>query len=232
MEKLFFGVYPYIALTIFVVGCWIRFDHEQYTWKSDSSQLLSKAGMRLFSNLFHIGVIAIFFGHLVGLTVPHAVFQALGVSDMAHQYIAIGAGAVFGGLALIGVAGLWMRRMFNQRVRATSRFMDVFVLTWIAATLLLGLSTLPVSISHASHGNAGVMIALAEWVQSIIYLHPSPEYLAEVDTIFKLHLFFGMTVFALFPFSRLVHIWSAPIGYLGRAYQVVRTKRTAVYVKP
>ncbi|MEW5942330.1 MAG: respiratory nitrate reductase subunit gamma [Pseudomonadota bacterium] len=228
-HKLFFAIYPYVALSVFVVGSWIRFDHEQYTWKSDSSQLLSKAGMRLASNLFHIGVIAIFLGHLVGLLVPHSVFQALGVSDMTHQYVAIGAGSVFGALALIGAVMLWLRRMFNQRIRATSRYMDVFVLTWILATLLLGLSTIPVSLGHASHGNPAVMIALAEWVQSIIYLHPNPDYLLEVDTIFKIHLFFGMTVFLLFPFSRLVHIWSAPFGYLGRAYQVVRTKKL-VYV--
>jgi nitrate reductase gamma subunit len=220
-----YGIYPYIALTVFLLGSWLRFDREQYTWKSDSSQLLSKANMRLGSNLFHIGIIAIFFGHAVGLLTPHSVFKALGVSDMAHQMIAIWAGSIFGGMCLLGGVILWLRRIFNRRVSATSRGSDKFILTWLLITLLIGLSTIPVSIGHANHNNPGVMIALAEWVQSIIYLHPDPELLNGVDTIFKVHLFFGMTVFLVFPFTRMVHIWSAPFGYINRPYQIVRSKR-------
>ena len=225
LHNFLYGVYPYIALSVFLLGSLLRFDREQYTWKSDSSQLLSKANMRLASNLFHVGIIAIFFGHAVGLLTPHSVFRALGVSDMAHQMIAIWAGSIFGGLCLVGGALLWIRRMFNVRISVTSRGSDKFILTWLLVTLIVGLSTIPVSIGHANAGNPDVMIALAEWVQSIIYLHPQPALLASVDTVFKVHLFLGMTVFLIFPFTRTVHVWSAPIGYLGRAYQVVRTKR-------
>ncbi|OGV72117.1 MAG: respiratory nitrate reductase subunit gamma [Methylophilales bacterium RIFCSPHIGHO2_02_FULL_57_10] len=225
LHNFLYGVYPYIALSVFLLGSLLRFDREQYTWKSDSSQLLSKANMRLASNLFHVGIIAIFFGHAVGLLTPHSVFRALGVSDMAHQMIAIWAGSIFGGLCLVGGALLWIRRMFNVRISVTSRGSDKFILTWLLVTLIVGLSTIPVSIGHANAGNPDVMIALAEWVQSIIYLHPQPALLASVDTVFKVHLFLGMTVFLIFPFTRMVHVWSAPIGYLGRAYQVVRTKR-------
>lgn len=225
LHNFLYGVYPYIALTVFLAGSWLRFDREQYTWKSDSSQLLSNANMRLGSNLFHIGIIAIFLGHAVGLLTPHHWFQGLGVSDMAHQMIAIWAGSIFGLLCLIGGSILWLRRMFNTRVSAASRGSDKFILTWLLITLLLGLSTIPVSISHANHGNPGVMIALAEWVQSIVYLRPNPALLESVDTIFKVHLFFGMTVFLAFPFTRMVHVWSAPFGYLARPYQIVRSKR-------
>ena len=228
LHNFFFGAYPYIVLTVFLLGSWLRFDREQYTWKSDSSQLLSKDNLRLSSNLFHIGVIAIFFGHFIGLLMPHSWFQGLGVSDMQHQYLAITAGAIFGTLAIIGGAMLWVRRMFNSRVSATSRGMDKPILSWLIVTLLLGLSTIPVSLGHASHGDAGVMIALAEWVQSIVYLSPNPALLEGVDGIFKTHLFFGMTVFLLFPFTRLVHVWSVPLGYLGRSYQIVRSKRPAL----
>jgi nitrate reductase gamma subunit len=225
LHNFIFGAYPYIALSVFALGSWLRFDREQYTWKSDSSQLLSKGGMRLGSNLFHIGIIAVFLGHAVGLLTPHHFFLALGVSDMSHQYLAITAGAIFGTMCLIGGAILWLRRMFNPRVSAASRGTDKFILTWLLVTLSLGLSTIPVSMGHAQHGDPGVMIALAEWVQSIVYLHPNPALLENVDGIFKIHLFFGMTVFLLFPFTRLVHIWSVPFGYLGRSYQIVRTKR-------
>lgn len=225
LHNFLYGVYPYIALSVFLLGSWLRFDREQYTWKSDSSQLLSKANMRLGSNLFHVGIIAIFFGHAVGLLTPHSVFKALGVSDMAHQMVAIVAGSVFGGMCLVGGAILWVRRMLNQRVSAASRGSDKFILTWLLITLLIGLSTIPVSIGHANHDNPAVMIALAEWVQSVIYLRPDPSLLNGVDTIFKVHLFFGMTVFLVFPFTRLVHVWSAPFGYVARPYQIVRSKR-------
>jgi len=225
LHKLIFGVYPYVALTVFFLGSWIRFDNEQYTWKSDSSQLLSKAYMRVASNLFHVGIIAIFFGHLVGLLTPHGVFQLLGVSDMGHQWLAISAGAVFGTLCLIGGVILWLRRMLNRRVRAASRWMDINILGWLMLTLMAGLSTLPVSIGHANAGNPQVMIYLAEWAQSIIYLHPNPDLLLSVNPIYRLHMFFGMSVFLFFPFTRLVHVWSVPFGYLARSYQIVRTKR-------
>ncbi|MEZ0246753.1 MAG: respiratory nitrate reductase subunit gamma [Methylophilaceae bacterium] len=226
LHNFLYGTYPYIALSVFLLGSILRFDREQYTWKSDSSQLLSKANLRVASNLFHIGILAIFAGHAVGLLTPHSWFTALGVSDMAHQMVAIWAGTIFGTLCLIGGAMLWLRRMFNKRVSTVSRGSDKFILSWLLVTLMLGLSTIPVSIVHANEGNPGVMIALAEWVQSIVYLHPNPALLAEVDTIFKVHLFFGMTVFLVFPFTRMVHVWSAPFGYLGRPYQIVRSKRS------
>ena len=227
MEKLLFGVYPYIALTIFLVGSLIRFDREQYTWKADSTQLLESEMLRKGSVLFHIGVIALFFGHLAGLVTPHSWFLSLGVSDMAHQIIAICAGAAFGTICMMGGVILWKRRMYNPRVRATSRFMDIFILDWILVTLGVGLLTIPVSIYHAFSGDASTMVSLADWAQGILFLSPSAALLNDVGWIYKLHLFLGMTVFLLFPFTRLVHVWSAPLGYIVRPYQIVRTK----YVK-
>lgn len=225
--KFFFAVYPYICLTVFVVASWIRYDHEQYTWKTDSSMLLSKSNMVFASNFFHIGVLSIFGGHFAGLVLPHGLWAGLGISDMGHQWVAIYAGAVFGTMALIGGVILWARRMFNPRIRATSRFTDSFVISWLMLTLVFGLATLPFSIGHANHGDPAVMLALAEWVKSILLLNPQPDLLAGVDPIFRAHIFLGMTVFLIFPFTRLVHILTAPISYLGRAYQIVRSKRLA-----
>lgn len=225
LKTVIFGVYPYIALTVFFIGSWIRYDHAQYTWKTDSSQLLSYAQMRLASNLFHVGILSIFAGHFAGLVLPHGLWLALGVSDMQHQWIAIVAGTVFGLMCLLGGVMLWLRRMFNPRVRATSRFSDIFILSWLLITLILGLSTIPLSVGHANHGDPEVMMALSEWVKSILTLSPQPELLDKVDPIFRVHMFFGMTVFLLFPFTRLVHILTAPFNYLGRSYQIVRTKR-------
>ncbi len=224
MNDFLFGVYPYIAGTIFLVGSWIRFDREQYTWKADSSQFLNNKKMRLASNLFHIGIIAIFFGHLVGMLTPHSVFLAVGISDLAHQKIAIVAGILFGGMCLVGGTMLIMRRLKEPRIMATSRKRDLLVIGWILATLIVGLLSTLVSMSHVSHGDVSTMIALTSYVQSIATLQADPSLLADVSPIFKLHMLLGMTVFLIFPFTRLVHIWSVPLTYLGRAYQIVRTK--------
>ena len=224
LSNLLFGIYPYIALTTFFVGSLIRFDREQYTWKTDSSQIFEKEQLQKGSILFHIGVLALFFGHFAGLVTPHSVFLGMGVSDMAHQVIAISLGAGFGSLCMMGGVILWKRRMYNPRVRATSRFMDIFILDWILVTLAVGLLTIPVSIYHAFSGDASVMVALADWVQGMLAFNANPELLAEVGFIYKLHLFLGMSVFFLFPFTRLVHVWSAPLSYLFRPYQIVRSK--------
>jgi nitrate reductase gamma subunit len=228
LHEFIFGAYPYLAGTIFLAGSWLRFDREQYTWKSDSTQLLSKRGLRLASNLFHVGIIAIFFGHLVGMLTPHSWFQAMGVSDLQHQYIAIIAGIIFGGMTLVGGLMLLFRRIHNPRIRAAGRKRDAFTIGWLVATVILGLSTIPWSLSHAAKGDVGTMLVLVEWVQSVAVLRPNPALIAEVDLVYKLHVFFGMTVFLIFPFTRLVHVWSVPLGYLGRAYQIVRTKHILI----
>ncbi|HEC13414.1 MAG TPA: respiratory nitrate reductase subunit gamma [Acidiferrobacteraceae bacterium] len=225
IESFIFGTYPYIVLTIFLLGSWVRFDREQYTWKSDSSQLLSNKCLRRASNLFHVGILAIFFGHLFGLLSPPALFHAIGISDVGHQYVAIILGLIFGTLCLIGAVMLLLRRLLIKRIYVNSRLMDIFILVWLLVTLLLGLSTLPSSWHHATNGDASIMLALSEWVRGALIFQADPGLLADVGTVFKIHLFFGMTVFLLFPFTRLVHIWSFPVGYLSRACLFVRTKR-------
>ena len=224
LSNLLFGIYPYIALTTFFVGSWIRFDREQYTWKADSSQIFEKEQLQKGSILFHIGVLALFMGHFAGLVTPHSWFLSMGISDMMHQVIAISLGAAFGSICMMGGVILWKRRMYHPRVRANSRFMDLFILNWILVTLGVGLLTIPVSIYHAFNGDTSAMIALADWAQATLSLNANASLLDNVGFIYKLHLFLGMSVFFLFPFSRLVHVWSMPLGYMFRPYQIVRTK--------
>ncbi len=155
-----FGGYPYLAGTIFLLGSWIRFDREQYTWKSDSSQLLSNKNMRLASNLFHVGILAVFFGHLIGLLTPHSWFLALGVSDVTHQYVALYLGTIFGSICLIGALMLFLRRINDPRIRAVSRTRDTFIIGWLLATVAIGLGTTVVSWGHAASGDTSTMIQL------------------------------------------------------------------------
>lgn len=225
LNNFIFAVYPYIAGGIFIIGSWMRFDSEQYTWKADSSQLMSTANVRLASNLFHIGIIGIFFGHLVGLLMPFSFWHAVELSMMGKQYIAMYGGGILGITCLIGGAMLWVRRVTNSRVRAAGRTSDVFILTWILITLLFGLATTFTTAHHAAEGSADTMMTLALWAKSVVLFQPDADLVAKVEPVFRWHLFFGMSLFLLFPFTRLVHIWSAPLGYLGRAYQIVRTKR-------
>jgi len=225
VNQFLFGVYPYVALAVFLLGSLIRFDREQYTWKSDSSQLLKRGQLRWGSNLFHIGILALFFGHLAGLLTPREAYHALGLSTEAKQLLAIMAGGVFGTMCLAGLALLVHRRLSEVRIRATSTPMDIVVLLWILATLLLGLASIFVSLGHR---DGSVMVVLGLWAQHIATLRGgAADFIAEVHWIYKVHLVFGMTLFVLFPFSRLVHVWSGfgALAYLARPYQVVRTRR-------
>jgi nitrate reductase gamma subunit len=220
-----FGIYPYICLAVFFIGSLIRFDREQYTWKSDSSQMLRTGQLRLGSNLFHIGILGIFFGHLVGLLTPAPVFYAIGISAPAKQMMAIVMGGAFGLLMLAGLIVLMQRRYTEPRIRVTTTSMDWVVLWLLLVQLLLGLVSIAFSWQHREGGE---MIKLMNWAQGIVTLRAdAAAYVTDVAPIFKLHLVLGMTIFLVFPFSRLVHVWSGfgALTYLGRAYQVVRARR-------
>src|SRR3546814_1286945 len=141
-----FQIYPYIALAVFFIGSWVRFDKSMYTWRTGSSQLLSDKGMRVGSNLFHIGILAILAGHLVGLLTPHAVYEIF-ITAPQKQLLAMVVGGVFGLVCLVGIVILVARRLFNPRVRATGTVGDTVILLLLLVQLLLGL----VSIYYSSH---------------------------------------------------------------------------------
>jgi nitrate reductase gamma subunit len=222
LNTLLFGHYPYIAAVVFLFGSLARFDRDQFTWKSGSSQLLRTKELRIGSNLFHIGILMLFVGHLLGLLTPPSVYHALGLSTSAKQLLAIVAGSIFGAMCAVGLFILIRRRLTDPRIRATSTGMDIFILLLIGVQLGLGIITIPVSLYHLDGGN---MLLLCEWAQRIVtFRSGAADVIANVNWIFKLHLFLGLTMFLVFPFSRLVHIWSAPVGYVARPYQVVRRR--------
>ncbi|WP_256079531.1 respiratory nitrate reductase subunit gamma [Massilia sp. YIM B04103] len=224
LHQFIFGIYPYIALAIFLLGSLIRFDREQYSWKSESSQVLHRGSLRMGSTLFHIGIIGLFFGHAAGLLTPVWVWDALGVPHGAKQVFAMAAGGVMGSMCLIGILLLLSRRLGNDRLRAVTTVKDKIVLLWIFATLLLGLSTIFVS---ASHLDGHMMVQLMNWAQHVLtFRGDAASFVADAPVLFKLHLFMGMSLFVIFPFTRLVHVWSGfgAVVYLRRAYQLVRPR--------
>lgn len=222
LNNLLFGVYPYIAIIVFVVGSWIRFDREQYTWKADSSQMLNSKNFRLASNLFHIGVIFILFGHLFGLLTPQSVYHHF-ISSPNKQLVAMVSGGIFGLICLVGLVMLIRRRLTDDRVRVNSKKSDIMILFLLLIQLVLGLISIFVSMAHL---DGSVMIQLANWAQSIVTFQPmqAAGSIESVSIIFKLHIFIGLTMVLVFPFTRLVHIISVPVWYLGRCYQVVRQR--------
>ncbi|TXH31804.1 MAG: respiratory nitrate reductase subunit gamma [Rhodospirillaceae bacterium] len=229
INQILFGLYPYVAISVFLVGSVVRFDREQYTWRSGSSQLLRRRLLFVGSNCFHIGVLAILAGHFVGLLTPHEIYTAMGLSVEAKQMLAMIAGGVAGLLCFIGLTLLIYRRLSDPRIRSTSSAMDIAILLLLYAQLILGLSSIFVS---AQHLDGSEMLKLADWAQRIVTLRSgAAEQIADVSLIFKLHILLGLTIFLVFPFSRLVHIWSAPVGYIGRSYQVVRRRGGASAIR-
>ncbi len=224
IHEFVFGIYPYICATVFLVGSLVRFDREQYTWRSGSSQLLRKRQLRWGSNLFHVGILFLFFGHTVGMLTPHWAYAWL-ISSGGKQIMAMVSGGIAGLLCFVGLSMLLHRRLVDPRIRVTSSNMDIAILGILWVQLTLGLVTIPFSSQHL---DGSTMVLLAEWAQHIVTLRPdAADLVVGVPWIFKLHMALGMTIFLLFPFSRLVHIWSAPIGYIFRPYQVVRARGNA-----
>lgn len=221
LHQALFGIYPYIALSVFVIGSLVRFDTDQYGWRSKSSQMLRRKQLVLGSILFHVGILGILVGHGVGLLTPVAVFDFLGISHGFKQGLAIVAGGLFGTMCFVGLVMLLHRRLFDSRIRKTSSVSDIAVLLILFVQLSLGMATIPLSLGHM---DGHMMVQFMNYVQGIVVLNPQASLIAEVPMIFKLHMFLGFTIFLVFPFTRLVHVWSAPLGYLFRNYQVVRTK--------
>lgn len=215
--------YPYVAMSAFIFGSIIRFDREQYTWKASSSQLLRRRQLMWGSNLFHLGILFLLMGHTVGLLTPKAIYSLI-VTPAQKQMIAIAAGGIAGAICFVGLSLLLHRRLFDARVRQTSTYMDLAVLLILWVQLALGLITLPYSIGHT---DGSVMVQLSHWAQGILTVQPvDAKTLQGLDWPYLVHLVLGMTIFLIFPFSRLVHIWSAPVWYLGRkGYQVVRSRQ-------
>jgi nitrate reductase gamma subunit len=229
LNEFCFQIYPYIALTMLLIGSWARFDKDAYTWRTGSSQLLSNRGMRVGSNLFHVGVLAILGGHFVGLLTPHALYEPF-ISTSNKQLLAMVVGGIFGVLCFVGLTILIVRRMTNPRIRATSAARDIVVLWLLLAQLVLGMISIVVS---AGHMDGAQMVKLAEWAQHIVtFRWGAAEYIADAHWVYKAHVFLGLTLLLVAPFTRLVHVWSIPVSYVKRPYQVVRRRQASLRYGP
>ena len=227
LNHLLFGIYPYIALATLVVGTIIRFEREPYSWRAGSSQLLRRKQLVWGSILFHLGVLFVLFGHIVGLLVPIWIFDSLAVKHEWKQALAVFGGGFAGTVSFIGATMLLHRRLFDPRIRANSAFADTGILLLLWAQLALGLATVPISLSHM---NGEQMVKFMAWANGIFTFNPTASlWLDGSHWIFRVHIFLGLTIFLLFPFTRLPHMLSVPVRYIWRGgYQIVRTRRSLI----
>ncbi len=224
LQIFLFGVYPYIALAIAIVGTWVRFDLSQYSWKSGSSQMLRTKNMRWASNLFHVGIIIVLLGHFFGLLTPHIFYDRF-ISAGNKQILAVVVGGIAGAFCWVGLVMLMWRRFTDDRISNTSNFSDKLVLVILFVQLTLGMITI---FTSAQHLDGLTMLNFAGWAQDITVLRPlqAAARIEQADLIYQLHMALGITIIMIFPFTRLIHIVSAPIWYFGRRYQIVRQKKS------
>lgn len=227
LQYILFIVYPYLALTIFLVGSLLRYNKDQSGWKSDSSQLLYRGWLSWGNNLFHVGVLLLFAGHFVGFLTPIALLHALGIDPPLKQLLAWTMGLAAGVSAWFGLVILIGRRLVVSRVRKTSRFSDVLVLVWIFAVLNLGLFSITISAS-AEHRDGELIVKFMHYVQHLLTLRSDAlSFILDTPWVYRAHMFMAFTFFLIFPFTRLVHVWSgfgSVFSYLGRKLQLVRRR--------
>jgi nitrate reductase gamma subunit len=223
LHQFIFGIYPYICLVVLFAGSLIRFDREQYTWKSDSSQLLRRRQLVVGSNLFHYGILVVVIGHFVGFLVPEwLVGKAF--TPTQHQLLAMVGGGIAGVVAIIGLSILIYRRLTDPRILANSRTSDILIVLLLWLQLALGLWTVKLS---ASHMDGQMFELLSSYVKGVVTFQPGVASLLEnVPLTYRLHIILGFTIFLITPFTRMVHIWSGigSVYYLVRPYQIVRRR--------
>lgn len=233
IDYLIFGIMPYVALTVLIVGCIARYERDPFTWKSSSSQLLRSKQLWWGSVLFHVGIITVFGGHLIGLFTPVWILDAIGIPYALKQWMAVILGGTAGVAALIGASILIHRRVTDPRIWQTTSFADIGILVLIWLQLFIGIGTIFLTLQHM---DGAEMVRFMTWSQSVVLLNLNAwAMVVDVHWLYKAHIFLGLLITILFPFTRLVHMvsgFAAPFRFLLRpGYQIVRSRRKKVLPK-
>ncbi|MFD0618460.1 respiratory nitrate reductase subunit gamma [Paenibacillus sp. GCM10027629] len=216
-------IYPYMILIIFLVGLYYRYQTDQFGWTAKSSEMLEKKKLRWGSNLFHIGIILVFFGHVGGILIPKKWLEALGVSDHLYHTMALSIGSAAGLLTLIGCIILVIRRFSDVRIRRTSSFGDMLSIVLLTLIVVVGMAATLFNMTGSS--DFDYRETIGPWLRGVIVFMPDYTLMNTVPVIFKVHIILGLALFAVFPFTRLVHMLSLPIKYLKRSYVVYRKRQ-------
>ena len=230
MNLILYVVVPYVAITVFVVGHIWRYRYDKFGWTTRSSQLYERRLLRLGSPLFHVGILLVALGHIGGLLVPESWTAAVGVSETAYHAVAVTLGTVAGFCTLAGAAILIYRRRTVGPVFSATTRNDKAMYVLLVGTIVLGLGT--TVLGNLTGHPHDYRQTVAPWFRSIFYLHPDTDLIAKAPIGFRLHVLSAWLLFAFWPFSRLVHVFSAPLGYLTRPYIVYRSRDAQLGARP
>lgn len=230
LEFMLWGALPYMVIVFCITATIWRYVTNPFSWTSKSSEMLEKRLLRWGSLLFHIGIFAVICGHIAGLLVPIEFYHWIGLSDEAYHM-----GAVFGGLpagiiAFAGLVILLVRRYTARRVRATSSVGDWLALAMLIIVIVTGI--LATSANAVNHSGFDYRTTINPWLRGLLVFQPDPALMQTVPMNFKVHILLTFVLYCVFPFTRLVHMLSMPLGYLRRSYVLYRRRDGAVYPNP
>lgn len=219
-DQLLWVIFPYACIAIFIIGHIFRFKYDQFSWTAKSSEFVEKKSLMWGSILFHIGIIPVILGHVVGLGIPASWLRAIGVSDHLYHIGAVYIGSIFGIMTLIGMLLLTARRVTNENVRKLSSLSDILVNFLLLFIVFIGCySTI---VTNATLPDFDYRNTISEWFRGLLILRPEAGYMEGVPLSFKIHVITGFLITALWPFTRLVHVWSVPVNYVGRSHIIYR----------
>ncbi|UXR69392.1 MULTISPECIES: respiratory nitrate reductase subunit gamma [unclassified Staphylococcus] len=213
-------IFPYLCLAIFVIGHIARYKFDQFSWTAKSSEFIEKKQLKWGSLLFHLGIIPVFFGHVVGLLIPAHWLESVGVNNHLYHIGAVYIGSIFGIITLIGMFLLTARRVTKQNVRRLSSASDIFVNFLLLTIVFVGCyATL---VTNATVPDFDYRQTISIWFRGLFMLSPDASLMVDVPLAFKLHVLLGFSIMACWPFTRLVHVWSVPLTYASRSYIIYR----------
>ncbi|WP_190814149.1 respiratory nitrate reductase subunit gamma [Saccharopolyspora pogona] len=221
-DVVLWAVLPYVVLAVFIGGTVWRYRYDKFGWTTRSSQLHESRLLRIGSPLFHYGLLFVVGGHVLGLVVPKWLTEMFGVTESNYHEVSLGMGTFAGCAALAGLLVLLWRRLRTHAVRGATSRSDLFTYTALTATICLGLWT--TIVDNGVRGPYDYRDTIGPWFRGIFLLQPHPELMAHAPLDYRMHALLGVALFALWPFSRLVHAFSAPLHYLFRPYVVYRSR--------
>lgn len=226
LDEIFWDVVPYVTLAIVVVGTWWRYRYDKFGWTTRSSQLYESRLLRIASPMFHFGIMVVIAGHVIGLVIPESWTDAVGLSQEAYHVQAVVLGSIAGLTTLVGIALLIYRRRTRGPVFLATTRNDKLMYVVLVAAIAAGLYA--TALGSGVFGDAyNYRESVSVWFRSIWVLQPRGDLMALAPVYFQLHVLIGLALFALWPFTRLVHAFSAPFAYLFRPYIVYRSRDDA-----
>ena len=228
IDIILWAVLPYVTIFLFIVGMIWRWRYDQYGWTTRSSQSYESVWLRLASPLFHFGILFVAFGHFLGLMIPKTWTRALGLSDTVYHWVATIPGTIAGLMTIVGLALLIIRRRTYGDVFRATTTNDKIMYVFLAVPILLGTAaTLINQVFTTSHGY-DYRETISPWLRNLFIFNPQPELMTDVPLSFQMHVVAGFLLFAIWPFTRLVHAFSAPIGYSTRPDIVYRSRQKTI----